>query len=78
MATRAPRDYDPYVSLEEFRHRPDAMLKHFLRRSAATIKEAGRRAFFRSTPTHAARKRRGRALERRHALNPVAPHDGRL
>ena len=72
---RATRDYDPFVSLEEFKFRPEAMLKHFLRRSAATVKEAGRRAFFRATPTHAARKRRGRALERRHALEPTPPRE---
>ncbi|KKL23884.1 hypothetical protein LCGC14_2420890 [marine sediment metagenome] len=60
------RDYDPIVFASEFRS-PDAMLKQFLRRSAATTKEAGRRAHFLAKPTHAARKRRGNLLERRRA-----------
>ena len=67
------RDYDPIVFASEFRS-PDAMLKQFLRRSAATTKEAGRRVRFRPKPTHSARKRQGNLLERRRAaeseLNP--------
>ena len=71
------RDYNPVVFASEFRS-PDAMLKQFLRRSAATTKEAGRRARFHATPTHSARKRRGNLLERRRAAeNELDPSRAR-
>ena len=63
---KAPRDYNPFVEAEEFRSF-DAMLRAFLKRSVAVVKEGSRRLRHRQRPTHDARKRQGNALERRRA-----------
>ena len=63
---KVPRDYDPYVKAEEFRSF-EQMVRTFVKRSTAVVKEGSRRLHHRQRPTHGARKRRGNALERRRA-----------
>jgi len=67
---KAPRDYDPFVTPEEF-HSFDAMLRSFSKRSVAVVKEGSRRLHFRRQSTHSARKRRGNELERRRSAEHV-------